>query len=430
MVKRLILVLIQAEPAFCTSLYPHDIGPDCQWGAIGQKRNKVDKMLYRFTRFSAALAVASVLIVGCLPNASRDSGAAAATSESSAITVAQNDGRSLKQKAKAAQRMIKERASSGEDVSGYLVRMKKANRHFKKGERQEGEALLDEVLAELESGVASPSAGEASAVASPSQWSTPKRVRIKGYESPGDNKMEVGISPDGAIIFFNNSNKKPAKTDVFYATRVGDDDTLFEFRGPIEKANKSGVLDATPAYDREGRLSFVSSRVKPPAVYWGYFANGEVRDVELVPMPLPKPFFALDMELGSDRNTVVFTYRSWREKNHMDVGYAEWNGQKYIMPDNWKDILAEVNTDAWEYAPDITTDMLELWFTRLIPGGGPVIYSATRKSTSEPFTIIARHPTITGLVEAPTLTGDNNTMYYHCRDLPTKTWEICVTHRL
>lgn len=387
-------------------------------------------MVHKFTRFSCALVVTSVLIAGCLPKSSNDNSAAESAAEPTIITVAQNDNRSLRQKAGEAQRLIKERAGNGENVSGFLARMKEAKGHFDKGEREAGEAVLDAVLADLESGVAGPPAEDIPGVASPSNWSTPERVRIKGYESPGDHKMEVGISPDGAIIFFNNSNKKPAKTDVFYATRMGDDDRVFEFRGPVAKADKPGVLDATPAYDRTGRLSFVSTRVRPPALFWGDFADGALRDVEPVPLPLPKPFYALGMELGEDRDTVVFTYRSWREKNYMEIAVAEWDGRKYVIPDNWPEIMAEVNTEAMEYAPEITGDMLELWFTRLIPGGGPVIYSATRKSTSEPFTTVARHPTITGLVEAPTLTGDNNTMYYHCRDLTTKTWEICVTRRL
>ncbi len=343
--------------------------------------------------------------------------------------VAQLDRRSLKQKAKEAQRLIQQRARNGENVSDYLARMEKAGRHFDRGEVGRGEAILDGVLADLRSESGRLPDGGLSSGPATSEWSIPERVRIRGYDRPGDHKMELGVSADGTLLFFNNSNEKPARTDVFYATRVGADDTLFEFRGPIGNANKPDVLDATPAHDRTGTLSFVSTRVRPPALHWGTFVHGELQNVTLVPLSLPRPHYALGMEFGPDKNLVVFTFRSWRKNRLMEIAIAAWNGKRYVLLDDWREIMAAVNTDDPEYAPELSSDLLELWFTRLTPGGPPVIYSATRPSIKQPFTNVTRHPTITGLVEAPTLTGDDNTMYYHCRDMSTGTWEVCITHR-
>ncbi len=177
----------------------------------------------------------------------------------------------------------------------------------------------------------------------------------------------------------------------------------------------------------------MSSRVLPPVLYWGSFAYGKVSDLELVPLSLDRPnFIAYDLEIAADNwETIFITYRSTRDRRIMEVSFARWDGQRYVLSDNWQRIMANVNTDGMEYAPEVSSDLLELWFTRVIMKGGPmsVIFGATRNNVDEPFTNVGVHPSITGPAEAPTLTADDNTMYYHCMDVSTKTWEVCVTRR-
>jgi hypothetical protein len=264
-------------------------------------------------------------------------------------------------------------------------------------------------------------------------WSKPQHVQIDGYDKAGDHKMEVGVSTDGTTLFFNNSNEKPMRTDVFYATRVKNNDTHFTFRGPIQGVNMPNTLDATPAiHDQNSVLSFVSTRGEKPHVYWGKYNNGRVTEATPLPINISSPNFILGMETNGDLDTIFFTYRSLKDRDYMDISMATWQDDTYIVPSNWDKILQNVNTSDMEYAPEITTDLLELWFTRLAADkkSAHVIHRATRNNIHEPFSKSTPHPTIFGPAEAPTLTGDNNTMYYHCRKTQKDTWEVCVTHRL
>jgi len=335
---------------------------------------------------------------------------------------------SVQHKAEQAKSQIQDRARAGEDVSDYLERMKEIAAKLRAGERQEGEQLLDQVLSDLRSPAGRLVGVPAKGALTTSSWSKPERVTIRGYNKPGNHKMEVGVSPDGTMLLFNNSNENPTKTDLYYATRVGDKDTLFEFGGAIGGANKPGVLDGTAAVNKGGKFAFVSSRLRPPALHWGWFAEGKARDIEVVPLDLQNGFFALDPETGADWDTLFFAHRRWKDEGYMDIAFAHWNGQRYVMPGNWRKIMANVNTEAKEYAPEVSSDLLELWFTRHTTGP-MTIYGATRMNVDEPFTNVGRHPTITGPAEAPTLTADDRVMYYHCMDVSTKTWEICVTRR-
>ena len=78
-------------------------------------------------------------------------------------------------------------------------------------------------------------------------------------------------------------------------------------------------------------------------------------------------------------------------------------------------LLKNVNTDALEYAACISTDELELFFTRA-GKNGPAIYSSTRMSVTHPFDPPVRVDAIKGFVEAPTLSLDGRSLYYHLRE--------------
>jgi Tol biopolymer transport system component len=74
--------------------------------------------------------------------------------------------------------------------------------------------------------------------------------------------------------------------------------------------------------------------------------------------------------------------------------------------------LKNVNTGALEYAPAVSRDALELFFTR-IEGAAPAIYRAEHRSDKEPFGAPQRVSAITGFVEAPALSPDGRALYYH-----------------
>jgi hypothetical protein len=77
-----------------------------------------------------------------------------------------------------------------------------------------------------------------------------------------------------------------------------------------------------------------------------------------------------------------------------------------------------VNTDALEYAPSISTNGLELYFTRatgsIDTGLDFGIYVATRSSITEAWSNVKRLASITGnITEAPSISFDGMLLYYH-----------------
>ena len=78
--------------------------------------------------------------------------------------------------------------------------------------------------------------------------------------------------------------------------------------------------------------------------------------------------------------------------------------------------MASINTTDLEYAAAISSDGLELFFTRMTKGifsRTLTIEHAVRKSLGEPYGRSRTIPAITGFVEAPTVTGDGKALYYH-----------------
>jgi Tol biopolymer transport system component len=77
--------------------------------------------------------------------------------------------------------------------------------------------------------------------------------------------------------------------------------------------------------------------------------------------------------------------------------------------------MEQINTGGLNYAAAISVGELELFFTRLA-GNSPAIYVATRSNASSPFNRPKKIATITGFVEAPTLSPDEKSLYFHKRD--------------
>jgi hypothetical protein len=96
------------------------------------------------------------------------------------------------------------------------------------------------------------------------------------------------------------------------------------------------------------------------------------------------------------------------------------DGAFSIDPDSDR-IMKNVNTDALEYAPSISADGRELYFTRAsqliagstAPGARLRIMVATRTSVNEPFSEARTLTALAGFVEAPTIPLDGKEMFFH-----------------
>jgi WD40-like Beta Propeller Repeat len=248
-------------------------------------------------------------------------------------------------------------------------------------------------------------------------FTNPLPVTIQGYNQ---DAMEPFISPDGNYLFFNNSNSA-AQTNLYYATRI--DDLTFQFQGEIVGANAPGT-NAVPSMDVNNIFYFVSPRSYPQTfstIYSGTFSNGSLSNVALVPGVSKDKFGDVNFDqcISPDGGTLYFVdgvFNGPPVPQKASIAIAHRVGDHFVRLKNSAKIMQKVNTNGLNYAPDISKSGLEFFFTR-IPSPPttppPVIYTATRASTSQPFGKPRKIEAITGFAEAPALSPDEKSLYFH-----------------
>lgn len=242
-------------------------------------------------------------------------------------------------------------------------------------------------------------------------------VSIVGY---ADDAMEPFITRDGRYLLFNNSNADPAKTDLFYATAV--DDHTFTFGGAIAGAN-SPALDGVASMDRSGNLYFVSTRSYESTlstIYKASFAGGQASGAQIVPgVSLMQPgMLNFDAEISGDGNTLWFAdgrFSGGALPDSATIAIADRQGAGFARRADSGSILANVNVGGLNYAPSISDDSLELFFTRIADPAhpAPLIYRASRVSVNAAFLAPQKVAAATRFVEGPSLSADGHTLYYH-----------------
>ena len=244
-------------------------------------------------------------------------------------------------------------------------------------------------------------------------------VTLIGYT--GD-AMEPFVTKDGRFLIFNNSNGAP-DTDLYYALRI--DALTFQFQGPLTGAN-SPQLDGVASVDEGGRMIFVSTRsydATLSTLYVAPFENGSVGPpAVLAGVSLQQPGMVnFDAEVSGDGKTLYFDdgkYSAGGTLQAATLVVADRQGDGFARRADSATMLAAVNAAGLNYAPAVSTDGLELFFTRADPavaGGQPAIYRAARTATTQPFSTVQRVVAATGFVEGPTLSADGHLLYYHRR---------------
>jgi|SRR6185295_16567999 hypothetical protein len=258
-------------------------------------------------------------------------------------------------------------------------------------------------------------------------FANPERVAIRGYSG---HAMEPFISRDGRYLFFNNSNDPSVNTNLHYAERIND--ITFKYQGEIKGVNSS-LLDAVPTMDRDGKFYFVSTRSYTQTlstIYRGRFAGGSVTGIDLVTGISEKILWHVnfDVEISASGDTLYFVDGIFRGKpvpEMADLAIAVRDGSGFRRVKNSAELLKNINTNALEYAACISADELELFFTRLADGPRFAIYRATRRTVTQPFDPPEQLAAIEGFVEAPTITTDGRSLYYH-----KKVGELFVIYRV
>lgn len=273
-------------------------------------------------------------------------------------------------------------------------------------------------------------------------------VTIVDYE--GD-AMEPFISRDGQTLFFNNLNSATLlngdvnDTNLHYATRIDYD--RFQYMGELAGANideldGSGAsmneLEGVATMDLDGKFYFIrtidylneSSPDYLRSMFRADYADGELTNIESLPnlrhgrdssLALPGEL-NFDVEIDAAGEFLYFvqgTFSGSSAPDSADIGVAVINGGMVEIVENSAELFSAINTSALEYAVSISTDGLEIFFSRGIETGGEYdfgIYRATRSSLSSVWQNVEQLSNIDGdLVEAPSISFDGSSLYFHQR---------------
>jgi hypothetical protein len=232
--------------------------------------------------------------------------------------------------------------------------------------------------------------------------------------------MEPFITRDGRFLFFNNRNEAADNTNLYWAERI--DDLHFKYRGEIRGVN-TPALEGVASMDRDGNFYFVSNRSydrTASTLYRARFADGALTAIELVPgVSLGRPGIVnFDAEISADGNTLYFVESefSWLGKpKSARILFARRDGKTFVRDPASGPIMASVSADGLNYAPATSASECEIFFTRA-GSNGPAIYAATRADKTVPFGQPAHIDAITGFAEAPSLSPDEKSLYYHKKE--------------
>jgi len=257
-----------------------------------------------------------------------------------------------------------------------------------------------------------------------------KTVTIIGLTT---DAMEPFLSPDGNYLFYNNLNDG-INTRLYYASSVND--STFNFIGELNGTNQQTPphLDAVPGLDLSNNFYWVSTRDYPlefDNLFHGTFNSGNVTNIGRLhgDFYIYSPgWILMDHGISFDGQLLYFNNARFNGDNcpgpcETRIGVAQKaNDSTFIMLPNSTQIMEFVNDPNYKnYAPAITQDELELYYTRFPQGpidGSTLsqICVVVRNNSFDNFsTPLVLFSDFLGasIVEAPTLTADKQIMYYH-----------------
>lgn len=248
------------------------------------------------------------------------------------------------------------------------------------------------------------------------------KVFISGY---ADHAMEPFLSPDGNTMFFNSLNSGDS-TRLHYATRV--DDSTFTYIGEVVGANEpmNPQLNAVASMDTAGNFVWVSARGWPinmDNLHRGDYSNGIVTNVNRVhgTFYVYQPgWIIMDAAVTYDGNELYYCnafFDTCAVPCAASLGIAsKVNDSTFNTTVSSQTILQHVNdTDYIVYAPQLSTDGLELYFTRLLIGSYDTeICVSVRPTVSDTFsTPLVLYSEFPNVPEAATVSTAGTLMYYH-----------------
>ena len=243
--------------------------------------------------------------------------------------------------------------------------------------------------------------------------------------------MEPFISPNGKYLFLNNLNDG-VDTKLFYAIKIND--STFNFIGELNGTNQSEqpYLDAVADLDTLNNFYWTSTRDYPTILenlFHGEFDKGNVVNIGRVYGDFNKNIPGwLVMVHGISYDGQFLYYNNARFNDscqgicETEIGIAtKTNDSTFTKLSNSDSILQNINdTNYIYYAPCISSDNLELYYTRyprdsISSSTLFEICVAVRKTPLDTFSmpIVLFSELISKMIEAPTLTHDKQIIYYH-----------------
>lgn len=242
--------------------------------------------------------------------------------------------------------------------------------------------------------------------------------------------MEPHLSPDGNALFFNSLNDG-ITTSLFYGGKIND--STFQLVGAVPIVNQATTprLDAVASLDTANNFYWVSTRNYPfdfdnlhrirflPS---GYTNFGRVHGNFYIYSP---GWLIMDAAISHYGEQLIFCNAYFNNCTGVPckaaLGIADKiNDSTFNKTANSGAIMAALNDTAnyIVYAPQLTEDGLELYFTRLAHAStNTEICVATRNNVSDPFgtpTVLISSPG--NLPEAATVSTDKSKIYYHKKE--------------
>jgi len=261
-----------------------------------------------------------------------------------------------------------------------------------------------------------------------------KEVTITGLTF---DAMEPFISTDGNTLFFNSLNAG-GNTNLYYAIRV--DDTTFNYVGLVGGTYNPSPdhLDAVASIDLLSNFFWVSTRNYPTQMenlHRGIYTGGNVSNISRVygdfniySFNYPYGWLIMDASIDYQGDYIYYCNALFEFTNTVcgflpceaKLGIAQKvNDSTFNKIPNTDAILNNVNdTNYLVYAPQVTKDGLELYYTRLLKGTfNTEICVSIRTNIADTFSLPMIIHSNNGLFpEAPTITTDKQKLYYHMRD--------------
>jgi hypothetical protein len=345
---------------------------------------------------------------------------------------AERKGDRIQRKAAQAESEVKDMAMHGKDPSAILAILAQVKPALDAGDARKAEGLLDQALGQLAQDAKKGVAPDISPLPvfheeeyESRLYVDPQPVKITGYEG---SAMEPFISPDGQFLFFNNENDPKVDTNLHFARRTGPNS--FRYLGELPGANSSS-LDAVPSMDAAGNFYFTTQREYDRtmnSIYTGKFDGRAVRNVRPVAGSISPttPFNVnMDASISPDGRTLYISRAmivpGAPAPRKSELRVARMNKGAFAITSDSEQIMKNINTGPLAYAPAISANGLELYFTRASQSeAGSAATSAKvrimvarRSSQSDPFGEPEMLSELKGFVEAPSISTDSSELFFH-----------------